>query len=244
MNESDERTPSGAPIYRHESKERDLSVPEEDTRNLEDIQAHLERYIGPVETVLHEVVSDLIHLDVLYIPPTSERPFTVLVTSGVSDLPMTVPEGMEDYARAEFLIALPETWPINEKAFKDEAHYWPVRWLKYIGRIPHEYDTWIGWGHTIPNGDPPEPISNTSFIGVMASPPYWLDSDFFQLTASNGDIISFYEMVPLYPEEMTLKLEKGAEELERRFEKENVEFVLDIDRPNVAKSKSWFRWRW
>lgn len=242
MNEEDERSPSGSRILRHESIDRGHTVPEEHARNLEDIEAHLEKHIGPVEFVFHELLSDLIHLDILYFAPTSDRPYAVLVTSGVSDLPMAVPEGAEEYARAELLIALPATWPISDEAFKDESHYWPARWLKYVGRLPHEYDTWIGWGHTVPNGDPAEPIANTGFVGAMLTPPYHLDRDFFQLTAENGDVISFYELIPLYPEEMDLKLQKGAEELERRFEKEGIEFALDTERKNVAKSKGWFNW--
>jgi hypothetical protein len=48
-------------------------------------------------------------------------------------------------------------------------------------------------------------------------------------------------MVPLYQEEMDLKLKKGAEELEGRLEKEKVGFILDTKRPNVAVKKGWFR---
>ena len=240
MNEDEEKSPSGSPILRHENNDRGFTAPEEHARNLEEIETHLEKHIGPVETVFHEIVSDLIHLDVLYIPPTLDRPFAVLATSGVSDLPMVVPAGAEEFARAELLIALPKDWQISDEAFKDESNYWPARWLKYIGRLPHEYNTWIGWGHTIPNGDPPEPIDNTGFVGVMLAPPHYLDPDFFQLTAENGDVVSFYELVPLYAEEMDLKLKNGADELERRFEKEGIGFVLDTERKNVAKSKGWF----
>ena len=57
---------------------------------------------------------------------------------------------------------------------------------------------------------------------------------------TNGDVISFYELIPLYAEEMDLKLNKGAEELERRFDRKNIGYVLDVTRPNVAESKSWF----
>lgn len=243
MHEENKTSPSGAPIWRHESKDRDFAVPQEHARHLEEIEAHLEKHIGPVESVFHELVSDLVHLDVLYIAPTRKRPFAVLATSGVSDLPMTVPEGMEEFNRAELLIALPENWINSGEAFRDESNYWPTRWLKYLGRLPHEYDTWIGEGHTIPNNSPPEPIANTNFVGVMLSSPYWLDEDFRKLVAKNGDVVSFYELVPLYAEEMDLKLEKGSDELERRFEKHNIGHVLDIDRRNVAKSKSWFK-RW
>lgn len=235
VSENADESPSGSPVSLQENSDRDIIAPEQHARNLEDIEAHLEKHIGPTGTVLHEVISDRIHIDIIYIPPTSDRPFAVLATSGVSDLPMAVPEGAEQLRRAELLIALPLSWPISDEAFKDESNYWPVRWLKYAGRLPHEYATWIGWGHTIPNNNPPEPIADTNFVGVMLSRPYWLDEEFLQLTAASGDVISFYEMIPLYSEEMDLKLAQGAEELERKFDKENIGFVLDVARRNVAK---------
>ena len=238
----DEVSPSGAPIYRHDAAAQGHTVPGEHARNLEEVEAHLEEHIGPVETVLHEIASDLVHLDVLYIPATADRPYAVLATSGVSDLPMSVPEGMEEHARVELLMAIPGSWPLSPEAFKDESNYWPIRWLKYVGRLPHKYDTWIGWGHTIPNNDPPAPISNTQFVGVMLSPPYWLSPEFHRKTATNGDSISFFELLPLYAEEMELKLNQGAEELENRLEKRNIGHVLDVKRPNVAKRRRWFGW--
>jgi hypothetical protein len=236
-----ERSKSGNPIYRHQARERDWTAPKHSAQHLEEVEAHVEKHIGKVEMVFHEILSDLVHLDVLWVPATADRPYQVLVTSGVSDEPMTVPEGMEQYRRAELLMALPAEWPLTEDAFKDEANYWPVRWLKMIGRLPHEYNTWVAWGHTIPNGDPAEPIANTGFIGVMLSAPYWLPPEFFQLATKAGETISFYQLVPLFKEEMDLKLEKGAEELEGRLEKADVGFVLDVGRTNVAARKGWFR---
>jgi len=242
MHEDDiERSESGSPIYRHKARERGPTVPKHSAEHLEEVEAHVEKHIGKIETVFHELISDLIHLDVLFVPATQERPYHVLITSGVSDEPMKVPEGMESFRRVELLIALPKDWPLTQEAFKQDANYWPVRWLKQIGRLPHQYDTWIGRGHSIPNGDPVEPIANTQFVGVMLTPPYWLSPDFFRLTTKDGEIITFYMIVPLYQEEMDLKLKSGAEELEKRFEKEDIDFVLDIRRRNVAKKKGWFR---
>jgi hypothetical protein len=236
-----ERSESGNPIYRHKARERQWTAPQHAGEHFEELETHIEKHIGEIGTVFHEIVSDLIHLDVLFVPASAERPYHVLITSGVSDEPMNVPNGMEKFKRTELLIALPDEWPLTEDAFKDEANYWPVRWLKQIGRLPHEYDTWIGWGHTIPNGDPPERIANTEFIGVMLTAPYWLPPDFFQLTTRTGDIVSFYVLVPLYREEMDLKLKEGVDELEKQLGKAGVNWILDTKRPNVAKRKGWFR---
>ena len=94
----------------------------------------------------------------------------------------------------------------------------------------------------MPNGDPAEAIANTGFVGVMLSPAYGLSPEFFQLPIEGGDNITFYQMVPLYPEEMALKLRKGAEEIEKRLERSQCGMVLNPERPNVGKSRRWFPW--
>lgn len=85
------------------------------------IEAHVETCIGPVSRVLHEIVSDLVHLDGRVIEATQQRPFHGRVTGGVSDRPLTVPDGLEDKRRVERLIALPAHWPLTMDAFQDEA---------------------------------------------------------------------------------------------------------------------------
>lgn len=242
MNEkTTERSESGAPIYRHDARNKPFTSPAHPTKYLEEVEAHVEKHIGKVETVFHEIVSDLIHLDVLFIPATAKRPYHVLVTSGVSDEPMKVPEGMEEHNRVELILALPKEWPLTQESFKSENNYWPVRWLKQIGRLPHEYDTWVGWGHTIPNGDPPEPIANTKFTGVMLTPPYPLPPEFFQLKTKSGNTIRFYALIPLYQGEMDFKLKNGADSLEEKLEKQNVGFIVNTNRINVVKKTGWFK---
>lgn len=238
-NERKEQSESGDPIYRHAARESEWTAPQHHGENLEAIEAHVEKHIGKIETVFHEVASDLIHLDVLFVPATPERPYHVLATCGVSEEPMRVPEGMEAYRRVELLIALPPSWPLTQESFKSEANYWPVRWLKMVGRLPHEHKTWIGWGHTVPNSDPPERIADTEFVGVMLTPPYAFPNEFFQIKPESGDPISFYMLTPLFREEMDMKLSKGADEIEERFEKRGIGFVLDTQRANVAKARRW-----
>jgi hypothetical protein len=229
-----ERSLSGAPIWRHEPRKSDWTLPEKSGVNLEEIEAHLEKYVGKVDMVFHEILSDLVHLDVMHLKVAGDGGYNLLVTSGMSDLPMTVPEGLEEFRRAELMIALPADWPLTQEAFADEANYWPVRWLKQLGRLPHEYQTWLGWGHTVPNGDPAEPIADTNFTGVVLLPPFWLPAEFFQLKTAGGETISFYAMTPLYQEEMDLKLRDGLDELVERFEQREIDSVVDVRRPNVA----------
>jgi hypothetical protein len=211
------------------------ATPEHEAASLEQIEEHIEKYIGPIETVYHELVSDQVHLDLLWVKPTDKHPYHVFVTSGVSDKPMTVPEGLEDFRHAELMIVLPKSWQFDEKSLEDEGFYWPLRWLKMTGRLPHEYSTWLGYGHTIPNGDPPEPIANTKFIGVMLTLPEWLPEEAWQARGRDDRLITFYMVVPLYADEMNYKLDEGAEALEKLLTAAKVGHVLDTARPNVVK---------
>lgn len=232
-----ERSPSGDPIYRYQPSPRGYTPPQDAGCHVEAIEAHVEKHLGPVESVFHEIVSDLVHLDVLMVPPNGRKPFHSLVTSGVSERAMNIPEGAGGFNRVELMIHLPPDWLLDQKSFEEESHYWPVRWLKIFGRVPHNYDTWIGWGHTIPNGDPAEPIADTGFTGFLLSPPYWLGADFFLLKVDEDTTIAFFDMTPLYPEEMELKLAQGVEALEERFEQHEIGPVVDIRRTNVAAKK-------
>jgi hypothetical protein len=209
---------------------------------IEAVTAHIERYVGPIGIVWHEIVSEYVHLDVHHVPPTPDRPFNVIVTSGMSERPMhTPPELAEDWRRAELLMCLPSDWPLTEEAFRDERHYWPVRWLKTLARFPHQYATWLGYAHTVPNGDPPEPLGpGTEQSGLMVMPPLLLDEKVHALTTDSGQVIRFWSLLPLYSVEMDLKLRKGSETLLERLDRAGVTDLIDPDRPNVAaKSSRW-----
>jgi hypothetical protein len=129
---------------------------------------------------------------------------------------------------------------MEQEAFRDESHYWPLRLLKVLARLPHEYDTWLGHGHTIPNGDPAEPYAdNTRFTGALVAVPVTTPQEFWTLEVTPEKTINFYAVVPLYPEEMDHKLQKGTDSLLDLFDKHQITECVDLDRRNVAK-RGWF----
>ena len=133
----------------------------------------LKKYIGKIDSVFHEILSEYVHIDVHWIKPTPETPYNVLFTTGMSDYPMYLPEGLDDpndYSHAELMVYLPANWPISDEAFKDDDNYWPVYFLKMIARFPHQYKTWMAEGHTIPNGPDAEPIANTDSLYPADAP--------------------------------------------------------------------------
>ncbi len=239
-NRGAEVSPGGSAVLRHQPREKPFELATSDGSTADLVEAHVSRYLGEVGTVFHELISDLVHLDVLFVPATPERPFHTLVTSGMSDRPMTVPPGAEDFRHAELMLCLPADWPMGTDAngqnhFDDERHYWPVRWLKKLARLPHEYDTWLAPLHTVPNGDPAEPVApGVPFTGFILGPAFTVPDEFHHFGAGPGKNIRFYAVFPVTAAEMDLKLQHGGETLLAALAQRGVSEIVDVQRASVA----------
>lgn len=111
-----------------------------------------------------------------------------------------------------------------------------MRLLKYLARLPHKYQTWLGWGHTEPNGDPAEPYApNTKLSGVIILPSVTVPPAFHQLDIPGHKRITFYAAIPLYEGEMNLKLRSGSDELTNRFNQKGVTDVVSIARKDASR---------
>jgi hypothetical protein len=224
---------SGSPIHRHGEATPWATPPGEEF--IQEISAHIETHLGPIDTVYHEIVSDTVHVDVHIVKPTEDSRFTRLVTSGMSDLPMRIPDGSDVPKYAELLITLPADWRTDQASFADESWYWPVGLIKSLARLPHKHETWLGFGHSIPNGDPAQPYApNTELCGAIVLPSVTVPSGFHVLEIPGVKSVTFYSFVPLYAREMELKLRLGTDKLLDRFDRKDVSDVVDIKRPDVT----------
>ena len=225
---------AGQPIYQHGAPAEWQPVQGEEC--IQQISDHIEKHLGKIETVFHEIFSDTVHIDVHWVKPTDEFPFNRLVTSGMSDLPMATPSKSSAPRYAELMITLPADWKLDQDSFQDEAWYWPVRLLKTLARLPHKHATWLGFGHTVPNGDPAEPYApNTKLNGAIVLPSITVPEEFHRLPISDDKAITFFSVVPLFEGEMNLKLRKGVDELLDLFDKKNVNDIVDLKRADVTK---------
>ena len=202
-----------------------------DEHEIEAIEGHIATHFGEFGNVIHEIVSPDIHVDICIIAPTMERNYYVLVTMGMGAHKMKVPKELRNMGldRAEMLVALPPYWDIQSD---DERWFWPIRWLKILARLPGEYKTWLGYGHTVPNGEPF--ADNTRLSGVLVTMPYSFGVEASSCTMPDGNIVNFYQMVPLYEEEMDFKIKSSAETLEDFFP-EDFDMVVDIARECVLR---------
>ncbi len=242
-NADDERSPDGSRIFRYKEPKSGWTPAAETSPCIEEIEKHVATYFGEPATVFHEIASDLVHIDVHMIPPHPKRNCWTLFTTGMSDLPMTPPDGADDQKWGELMLSLPPDWKIDQLSVTPpppdlEQWYWPIRWLKQLARFPHTCQTWLGIGHTIPNGDPPEPFTSaTKLCCWLLLPPIHVPTAAREVALSDGRTVRLFALHALYLEELSLKLNQGLDALLDALDRADVEEVLTIDRLSAVRKK-------
>lgn len=194
------------------------------------VMDHIERHFGPVENVMMEIVSPDIRVNIAVCPPCEAHDYYVLCTVGMGARRMDIPADLagKELDRAEVMIALPPDWRVGDG---EERWYWPVRWLKILARLPIDQDTWLGWGHTVPAGEPF--TENPNVAGVMLVMPGAFGAESFGCKLPGGETVNFYQTITLYDDEMDFKLRNGASALLDYMGDEVME-VIDLHRESVC----------
>lgn len=177
---------------------------------LDTLEQHISEHFGAIQQVICETVSSDIHVDLAVIEPTEERDYYTICTMGMGAHRMNVPYEMRGHGldRAELFMTLPKNWKLDRE---DEKEMWPLRWLKTLARLPIKDNTWLGFGHTIPNGKPF--ADTTELSGAILTGAVGFGEEAGECTLPDGDCVTFYRVIPLYDDEMKYKLEYGAEAL-------------------------------
>ncbi len=201
-----------------------------DKADMDTIEAHIETHFGKFDWIMHETIpGEYVHLDICVIPPREDHNYYTLVTMGMGAYTMNAPE--KNTARAELLINLPPDWNLGEDAWEDEHWFWPVGILKALARYPMLHDDWLGWGHTV-YGSEDSYTDNTKLCGVVLLSPGAFGDPASVCTLPNGEPVNFYQVIPLYREEIEFKREYEVDRLLEKFPDELLE-VIDPSRPNV-----------
>ena len=202
------------------------------------VEKHIKRFFGEFDHVFHELVSPDIHVDICVITPSEERDYYSLVTMGMGAHRMNVPEELAEYRleRAELAIALPPDWKLDEESMKEEKWYWPIGLLKVLARLPAASDTWLGFGHTM---DQQSPFAkDTKLCASLLTGPQGVEDGCEVCILPNGETVNFYQVIPLYRDEMEYKLEHGADALIEKMAE--VSFVVQPERPNCLHNLAIF----
>lgn len=176
---------------------------------------------------------DGMSLSIHVIRPNDANPNLVLFTTGMSDLPLTVPSGQESRRLGELVMQLHGSWP-HPRTCDDEQWLWPIHWLRNLAYLPHSSGEHFPHPATIiSSADPPEPLgANTKLSCVLLLPdsghvsqPLMLDGD---------KQIHLYNVVPIYTEERDFEVRHGLEKFLEKFRMMNNPFVVNLNRPSFV----------
>lgn len=202
--------------------------------------AELEKYIdaafGEYKNVMHEIFSPDVHLDICVIEPTKDCPYYKLVTMGAGAYKMNVPEKYREWEleHAEYVIWVPDYWNLNSEAIND---YWPVKLLKDVARLPIWCDTWLAFGHTTQADEAGSAYAPaTAFNSVVLDLAPSLEGEPAHVRLSSGKLLNFYQLIPLYPEELKFKMENNSEVLLDKLDELGVQYrVIDQKRKGIGR---------
>ena len=206
-------------------------------RYLPTITDHIERYFGTDFFVLDEKKSSVVHVDVHVVCPTPTRPYFTLLTSGMSDLDMRVPEGLEDLALAEVCLCLPKEWPLamDDFGWREPRYFWPIAILQQAARYPHINQTWFSWGHTVGSVERPEPLHvETRFTGLLLANPATFPEGADTVETKDGRAIHYLALIPLLEQEMKFKQKFDSATLLQKLKESDVTELLNPKRSSVV----------
>lgn len=191
---------------------------------------------GIFTNVWHELYSPDIHLDILIIPPSKDEDYYKLITKGMGAYKMNVPDIIknQNFDRAELVMYLPSNWNFD---FKKEENYWVVRQMKLIARTAIEENSWVGFGHTF-SGNEKATIpfaKNTQLSSTVLLYSLNKDFEYPDFNLKDKGKINFYQIFPLYKEELEYKQSHSTQELMKLFSDEDLFPIVNINRKNYCE---------
>ena len=206
-------------------------------KEMEKVSAYIKQQYGEFDIVAHEMVSPDIHCDIVIVPPTEEQPYYKLVTMGAGAYKMNIPKDLKSDVcdRAEYVVFLPADW--NLKSDKEED-YWPIRMLKTVARLPVRADDWLYYSHTVNLTEDGSPVAeNTQFNSCVLLVSKGRKQYVKPLKLGfRGKKVAFYQLYPLYQEELEYKLEHSFLDLMDKVDEEELNNqVINIHRKNFCK---------
>lgn len=158
-------------------------------------------------------------------PGHGDRDFYTLVTHGMSDRPMNSPPELgPEVRRAELVLYVDQPGPAT------------IGLLRSIAGLPFTAGSWLGHGHTLPNGDPPAPLFPGGQLDtvLLLDPIVAPERHARRFLQVGGDPLGLLWLFPITSAESGLKVERGLQALLDEFNRAQISFVLDPQRPSLV----------
>jgi hypothetical protein len=201
------------------------------TRRLDAVREKVYREcFGDNWTVNRDSPSQGPAIDVYVFEPGTQksgRDFYTLVTGGMSDYPMKVPDGAS-FRRAELIL------------YVDQPTEQHVNLLRWLGQLPHVQEgTWYMPGTTMTNGQPPQPIFDGSELDcfLFSMSIVSADAAIQEKLVLEGDPTIMLWVVPITHPECRFILKRTLDEFFQVLDKKAHPFVLDERRCSYIRPK-------
>ncbi len=202
-------------------------------KDMSELERELKNRFG--ENRVNEFKVDEGQMPLLTINLELNSPITVLITNGLSDYCMPVPEKEIGKEYNELYFCLPSYWDLNDK--ENPNMNWVLDWIQRMSKYVIEKNSWFGKGHTIPCGKPFKALSATMRANhFFLNEPMLLKEELAPLTIGEKTI-RFLGIIPIFEDEMDFKSGKGTFKLIRKLEGHGVTEKLDDFRGTVLRSK-------
>lgn len=203
---------------------------------IEAIENHLSMFVDEDEIeVFADQISNQHPVDIYWIKPNKKiRPYSILMSCGMSAYPMDMPEGLEDKELAEVALLLPPDWNLDGDDWLEPENSWPLDHLTDIARQPFETVSWLAFGDTVKNEeDSDKCFAGTNFNSSILLNSITLPAEFTKINFRNATI-NVYTVIPLYPEELKFKMKNNADALIDKFIDFDINEILDPKRKNTC----------
>lgn len=162
-------------------------------------------------------------------------PVTVIMTNGLRNYTMPVPEKEVGNEHIELFFCLPGYWEWED--VENPNMNWIFPWIQRLAKYVQEKETWFGHGHTMPCGKEMQSLSPTmrqNHFFLMR--PLLLEEALVPIEV-DGVEVKFLAIVPIFEDEMDYKLGKGTAKLISKMIGKGVDETLDDYRSTILKSK-------
>ena len=168
-----------------------------------------------------------------------KTPVTVIMTNGLSDYCMPVPEKLAGEEYNELYFCLPSYWDWDDPS--NPNMNWVFDWIQRLAKYVVEKETWFGHGHTMPCGSDAKPLSETMKQNhFFLTHPMLLENE-LQTVQLGEKTIHFLAIVPVFLKEFEFKQSRGTFKFMRKLINKGVTEKLDDFRDTVTKNKWRFK---
>lgn len=164
-----------------------------------------------------------------------KSPVHVIVTNGLSDYNMPVPEKWKGREFNELYFCLPSYWEWEDT--DNPQMNWVFYWIQRLAKFVVQEETWFGHGHTMPCGKEMNPLSSTmKQNNFMLADPMLLEQEMASVMVDGKDI-HFLSIIPLYKNEIDYKQSKGTFKFMQKLVNNGITEKLDDYRGSAMKRK-------